>query len=61
MTVVGTRLTRVDARATAAYAMGGRARDWLEELPDTEGFAVNADGSTWQTSGFARHTAKLAV
>ena len=61
MTVVCPGLTRADARATAAYAMGGRARDWLEELPDTEGFAVNADGSTWQTSGFARHTAKLAV
>jgi FAD:protein FMN transferase len=59
MTVVCPGLTHADARATAAYAMGGRARDWLEELPGTEGFAVNADGSTWRTSGFARHTAKL--
>ncbi|MFF3690197.1 FAD:protein FMN transferase [Streptomyces sp. NPDC002187] len=61
MTVVCPGLTRADVRATAAYAMGDRARAWLEELPDTEGFAVTADGSTWQTSGFARHTAKLAA
>ena len=38
--------------------MGERARDWLEELPDTEGFAVNADGSTWRTSGFGDFAAK---
>ncbi|WP_254709920.1 FAD:protein FMN transferase [Streptomyces lunaelactis] len=61
MTVVCPGLTQADARATAAYAMGGRARDWLEELPDTEGFAVNADGSTWRTRGFDRHTAKLTA
>ncbi|MEW1718874.1 FAD:protein FMN transferase [Streptomyces sp. NPDC093109] len=50
-------LTTADVRATAAYAMGGRARDWLESLPDTEGFAIAADGTTWTTSGFHRHTA----
>ncbi|MFE7776112.1 FAD:protein FMN transferase [Streptomyces sp. NPDC057445] len=58
MTVVAPGLTQADARATAAYAMGAGAREWLEELPDTEGFAVTMDGSTWQTSGFARHLAK---
>ncbi|MFD7445597.1 FAD:protein FMN transferase [Streptomyces sp. NPDC059909] len=58
VTVVTPGLTQADARATAAYAMGERARDWLERLPDTEGFAVAADGSIWQTSGFARHLAK---
>lgn len=58
MTVVGPGLTQADARATAAYAMGPRARDWLERLPGTEGFAVASDGTTWQTSGFARHLAR---
>ncbi|WP_173264948.1 FAD:protein FMN transferase [Streptomyces pacificus] len=57
LTVVSRGLTQADARATAAYAMGSGARAWLERLPDTEGFAVAADGSTWQTSGFARHLA----
>ncbi|MEE1751519.1 FAD:protein FMN transferase [Streptomyces sp. SP18CS02] len=59
MTVVCPGLTQADARATAAYAMGRPAREWLEGLPDTEGFAVTQDGSTWQTSGFARHTVGL--
>ncbi|MFF2521094.1 FAD:protein FMN transferase [Streptomyces liangshanensis] len=48
-------LTVADVRATAAYAMGGRARDWLEALPGTEAFAITADGSTWTTSGFHRY------
>ncbi|MFI9587678.1 FAD:protein FMN transferase [Streptomyces sp. NPDC052236] len=62
VTVVCQGLTQADARATAAYAMGSdAARGWLEELPGAEGFAVTVDGSTWQTSGFARHTAKLRV
>ncbi|WP_330177944.1 FAD:protein FMN transferase [Streptomyces sp. NBC_01498] len=52
-------LTVADTRATAAYAMGERARDWLEALPDTEGFAVTADGATWTTGGFHRHTAEV--
>ncbi|WNO75635.1 MULTISPECIES: FAD:protein FMN transferase [unclassified Streptomyces] len=59
MTVVCPGLTEADARATAAYAMGDRARGWLEDLAGTEAFAVLADGSTWQTSGFARHCAQL--
>ncbi|MFD7613124.1 FAD:protein FMN transferase [Streptomyces sp. NPDC059828] len=61
LTVVCPGLTQADARATAAYAMGERARDWLEGLPDTEGFAVTADGAVWQTSGFARHLAAVPL
>jgi thiamine biosynthesis lipoprotein len=59
ITVVCPGLAQADARATAAYAMGRRAHAWLEDLPGTEGFAVTTDGGTWQTSGFARHIAKL--
>lgn len=58
VTVLCPGLTDADAWATAAYAMGGeRARVWLEQLPDAEGFAVTTDGGTWQTSGFGRYTA----
>lgn len=61
VTVVSEGLARADALATAAYAMGGTAaRSWLEELPGAEGFAVTAEGGTWQTGGFARHLAKPA-
>jgi thiamine biosynthesis lipoprotein len=52
VTVVSRGLTDADAHATAAYAMGDRARAWLESLPATEAFAVAADGTTWCTDGF---------
>jgi thiamine biosynthesis lipoprotein len=51
ITVVGPRLTMVDAYATAAFAMGDAARDWIEALPGHEAYAVTADGRTWATSG----------
>ena len=50
VTVVGFDLIRSDAYATAAVAMGGSARAWLESRPGYEGFAVAADGSGWWTS-----------
>jgi FAD:protein FMN transferase len=53
MTIVGTRLAETDAYATAAFAMGSAARDWVEQLPGHEGFAVRVDGQTWSTSGWA--------
>lgn len=49
LTVVGRRLSRVDAYATAAFAMGPRARDWITALPEYWGLAVESDGSTWRT------------
>jgi thiamine biosynthesis lipoprotein len=54
VTVVGTDLTRTDAYATAALAMGARARAWLEELPGYEAFAVLPGGRGWWTSGYPR-------
>lgn len=52
VTVVGADLTRADAYATAALAMGKPAREWLESLVGYEGFAVAADGSGWATPGY---------
>ncbi|GAA1663636.1 FAD:protein FMN transferase [Nonomuraea maheshkhaliensis] len=56
ITLIGPRLTTVDAFATAAYAMGDDARDWIEECEDLEAFAVTTGGHTWQTTGFAAYT-----
>jgi thiamine biosynthesis lipoprotein len=53
ITLVGRRLTEVDAFATAAFALGDAAREWVENLPGIEAFAVAPDGSTWFTTGFA--------
>lgn len=54
VTVVGADLTRTDAYATAALAMGAGARDWLESRDGYEGFAIAADGTGWWTSGYPR-------
>nr|WSX81714.1 FAD:protein FMN transferase [Streptomyces sp. NBC_00899] len=49
LTVVCRGLTEADTCATAGYAMGDRARDWLESLPGTRAFAITADGTSWTT------------
>jgi thiamine biosynthesis lipoprotein len=54
VTVVGLDLIRTDAYATAAIAMGERARRWLDGRAGYEAFAVAADGSGWSTPGYAR-------
>jgi thiamine biosynthesis lipoprotein len=57
VTVVGPRISTADAYATAAFAMGGAAREWAESLDGYAVFVVAPDGATWQTSGFAAYTA----
>jgi FAD:protein FMN transferase len=58
ITVVGRTLALADAYATAAFAMGAGARDWVEGLDGHEAFAITADGSVWQTSGFGVYVAE---
>ncbi len=57
ITVVGSGLTLTDAYATAAFAMGSAARDWVESLDGYEAFAITAQGTDWQTSGFRAYLA----
>lgn len=52
VTVVGRSLTRVDAYATAAFAMGDDALAWIESVPGYEGLVVSADGVVTSTSGW---------
>lgn len=52
ITMVGPALAATDAYATAAFAMGPGARDWMESLDGYEAFAVTPVGEVWQTSGF---------
>ncbi|MEU4087687.1 FAD:protein FMN transferase [Streptomyces aureus] len=55
VTVVGPRLTWVDAWATAAFAMGSRAGlDWLESLPDVEALLITAGNEVRCTGGLAQ-------
>lgn len=52
VTVTGPRLADADAYATAAFAMGAQALDWLDELPGHCGFVVAADGRSRATTGW---------
>jgi FAD:protein FMN transferase len=56
ITVIGPSLTLADAYATAAYAMGDAARDWIESMDGYEALAVTLDGGTWRTAGFGRES-----
>jgi thiamine biosynthesis lipoprotein len=57
VTVIGPGLTLTDAYATAAFAMGSGARDWVESLDGYEAFAITSSGSDWQTSGLRAYLA----
>ena len=59
LTMVGARLAATDAYATAAFAMGPAARDWVESLDGYEAFAVTPGGETWQTGGFGVYRASV--
>jgi len=54
VTIVGRSLTRVDAYATAAFAMGPDALRWIEGLAGHDAFVVFPDGTPARTSGFNR-------
>ncbi|MEV7326005.1 FAD:protein FMN transferase [Streptomyces sp. NPDC093970] len=55
LTVIGPRLTMTDAYATAAFARGDGACDWIETLPGHEALAILPDGRQIRTSGFRRY------
>jgi thiamine biosynthesis lipoprotein len=55
ITVVGPGLALADAYATAAFAMGNAARDWIQSLAGYEAFAITPAGATWQTGGFGAY------
>jgi FAD:protein FMN transferase len=57
VTVAGARLAAADAYATAAFAMGTGARDWMETVDGYEAFAITPGGAAWQTSGFRAYLA----
>ncbi|GGK68965.1 FAD:protein FMN transferase [Sphaerisporangium melleum] len=52
ITLTGPSLTMTDAYATAAFAMGDAAMDWVTGPAGVEAFAVTASGGTWRTPGF---------
>ena len=56
VTLIGARVAHADAYATAVFAMGPqRGLEWAEEHPGFEAYAVLPDGTTAETTGFARY------
>ena len=54
VTVTGPSLTRADAYATAAYAMGPAGLSWVRSLPGYDALTVSADGRLQRTPGYGR-------
>jgi thiamine biosynthesis lipoprotein len=63
ITVVGPSLTRADAYATAAFAMGRAGIEWIASLPGYAGCAITTDDRLVWTEGFEplRATVGLAA
>jgi thiamine biosynthesis lipoprotein len=53
VTIVGQDMAYADAYATAAFAMGDQAVDWIAALDGYQGLVIRADGSQWSTPHFA--------
>jgi thiamine biosynthesis lipoprotein len=52
VTIVGPELVSADAYATAAFAMGAAAPEWLESLAGYESLVISPDMKGWSTQGF---------
>ena len=57
VSVIGLDIIWADVYATAAFAMGRAGIEWLEMMPDYEGFAILPDMTGISTSGMARFLA----
>lgn len=56
ITVIGPDVYEADRFATAAFAMGREGINFIEQLPDFEGCAIDSKGIATMTSGFNKHT-----
>ncbi len=56
LTVIGPNIYEADRFATAAFAMGSEAIQFIENLEGFEGYAVNKNGIATMTSGFEHYT-----
>jgi thiamine biosynthesis lipoprotein len=56
ITIIGPDVLEADRFATAAFAMGKKGIEFVEQLPDFEGYAIDAKGIALMTSGFFTYT-----
>ncbi|MBI5405750.1 FAD:protein FMN transferase [Candidatus Kaiserbacteria bacterium] len=56
ITVIGPDVLEADRFATAAFAMGKKGIEFIEQLPGFEGYSIDATGIATLTSGFGAYT-----
>jgi len=56
LTVIGKNIYEADRFTTAAFAMQREGINFIEKLPDFEGYMVDKTGIATMTSGFSAHT-----
>jgi thiamine biosynthesis lipoprotein len=61
VTIVGPELISADAYATAAFAMGAAAPEWLQGLTGYESLVISPGGRGWSTEGFRELQRALPV
>jgi len=61
VTIVGPGLAYTDAYATAAFAMGRAAPEWLANLEGHESYVIDSGGFAWWTPGFVRYAPTLSA
>lgn len=54
MTVLGANVYEADRFATGAFAMGRRGIDFIEDMPDLEGYSIDRNGMATMTTGFEK-------
>jgi thiamine biosynthesis lipoprotein len=56
ITVIGPNIYEADRFATAAFAMGKKGIEFIENLAGLEGYMIDLNGIATYTSGFAKYT-----
>ncbi len=59
ITVVGPDVLAADRFATAAFAMGRAGIQFIEDLPDFEGYLIDSHARATYTSGFERYVLRV--
>ncbi len=55
LSVIGPNVYEADRFATAAFAMGKKGINFIEEMPELEGYMINNKGIATMTSGFGQY------
>jgi thiamine biosynthesis lipoprotein ApbE len=61
LTIIGRNIVECDVLATAGFALGPSALDWLADYPGVQAFGCFADGNTRATTPTGRSAARIGA